>query len=147
MSRAPIVAKYVHEIRDPIHAFVTVNDHERKILNSKPFQKLRHIHQLALTYLVYPGATHKRFEHSLGVMELAGRVSDIVTTPGNVSERVSSLLAPPADLPYRRLVLRMAALCHDVGHLPFSHAVEHELLPEGCDHETLTRRIIEGKEM
>ena len=44
---------------------------ERRVLDSAPFQRLRHIHQLALTYLVYPGATHKRFEHSLGVMELA----------------------------------------------------------------------------
>jgi hypothetical protein len=150
MNRASVVAKHVHEIRDPIHVFVTLNDHERQILNSKPFQRLRHIHQLALTYLVYPGATHKRFEHSLGVMELAGRVFDIVTTPDNVSDGIRELLAPlgrPDDLPYWRLVLRMAALCHDIGHLPFSHAAEHELLPEGCDHETLTRRIIEGEEM
>ena len=144
------MAKYVHEIRDPIHVFVTLNDHEREILNSKPFQRLRHIHQLALTYLVYPGATHKRFEHSLGVMELAGRVFDVVTTPGNVSDQVRDLLGPisrPDDLPYWRLVLRMAALCHDIGHLPFSHAAEQELLPEDYDHETLTRRIIEGEEM
>ena len=45
---------------------------------------LRNIHQLALTYLVYPGATHKRFEHSLGVMELASRIFDVVTNPQNV---------------------------------------------------------------
>ena len=63
--------KNVHEIRDPIHVFVRLDTHERKVLDSRPFQRLRHIHQLALTYLVYPGATHRRFEHSLGVMELA----------------------------------------------------------------------------
>jgi hypothetical protein len=48
------------------------------VLDSRPFQRLRYVHQLALTYLVYPGATHRRFEHSLGVMELAGRVFDML---------------------------------------------------------------------
>lgn len=59
------MASGVHEIRDPIHVFVRLDDAERKVLDSAPLQRLRHIHQLALTYLVYPGATHKRFEHSL----------------------------------------------------------------------------------
>jgi len=57
--------KNIHEIRDPIHVFVRLDNQERKVLDSRPFQRLRHINQLALTYLVYPGATHKRFEHSL----------------------------------------------------------------------------------
>jgi HD superfamily phosphohydrolase len=57
---------------------------ERKVIDSRPFQRLRHIHQLALSYLVYPGATHKRFEHSLGVMDIASRIFDIVTAPENV---------------------------------------------------------------
>jgi HD superfamily phosphohydrolase len=73
------VAKHQHEIRDPIHNFVRVTADEVAAINSRPFQRLRHIHQLALTYLVYPGATHRRFEHSLGVMELAGRVFDVIT--------------------------------------------------------------------
>jgi len=71
--------KNVHEIRDPIHVFIRLSNDERKVLDSRPFQRLRQIHQLGLTYLVYPGATHRRFEHSLGVMELAGRVYDVVT--------------------------------------------------------------------
>ena len=54
--------------------------------DSAPVQRLRDIHQLAMSYLVYPGATHKRFEHSLGVMDLAGRVFDVVTAPDNVHE-------------------------------------------------------------
>jgi HD superfamily phosphohydrolase len=127
-----------------------MDSHEREVLNSRPFQRLRHIHQLAMTYLVYPGATHKRFEHSLGVMELAGRVFDVVTNPDNVNDQVRALLEPigrPNDLPYWRRVLRMAALCHDIGHLPFSHAAEKELLPEGWDHEKLTRDIIVSDEM
>lgn len=74
----------LHEIRDPIHAFVRLDSDERKVLNSAPYQRLRDIHQLALTYLVYPGATHRRFEHSLGVMELAGRIYDVVTDPENL---------------------------------------------------------------
>jgi uncharacterized protein len=142
--------KSLHEIRDPIHVFVRLDDEEREVLNSRSFQRLRHIHQLALTYLVYPGATHKRFEHSLGVMELAGRVFDVVTNPSNVSDPVRNALrslGKPDQLIYWRRVLRMAALCHDLGHLPFSHAAEKELLPQGWDHERLTCEIIAGAEM
>ena len=64
----------LHEIREPVHAFVRLDSDERTVLNSAPFQRLRGIHQLALTYLVYPGATHRRFERSLGVMELSGQM-------------------------------------------------------------------------
>ena len=142
--------KNIHEIRDPIHVFVRLDNHEREVLNSRPFQRLRHIHQLALTYLVYPGATHRRFEHSLGVMELASRVFDIVTHSQNVTDEIRSHLtelSQPDDLSYWRRVLRMAALCHDVGHLPFSHSAEEALLPDGWDHERLTREIITSEEM
>jgi HD superfamily phosphohydrolase len=144
------MSKHIHEIRDPIHVFVRLDSDERAVLDSRPFQRLRHIHQLALTYMLYPAATHRRFEHSLGVMELAGRVFDVVTNPVNVSDAIRDLLpeiAQPNALPYWRRVLRMAALCHDMGHLPFSHAAEKELLPEGWDHERLTREIVLGAEM
>jgi len=140
--------KNVHEIRDAIHVFVRLDNHEREVLNSRPFQRLRHIHQLALSYLVYPGATHKRFEHSLGVMELAGRVFDVVTE--DATDEIRARLAPlnnRDELRYWRRVLRMAALCHDVGHLPFSHAAEKQLLPDGWDHEGLTRAILSSDEM
>ena len=82
------VKKIIHEIRDPIHNFITLNNDERTILNSRPVQRLRNIHQLALTYQVYPGASHKRFEHSLGVMELATRTFNVVTNPQNVTDEV-----------------------------------------------------------
>jgi HD superfamily phosphohydrolase len=144
------MSKHIHEIRDPIHIFVRLDSDERAVLDSRPFQRLRHIHQLAMTYMLYPAATHRRFEHSLGVMELAGRVFDVVTNPANVSDEVRRILpeiAQPNALPYWRRVLRMAALCHDMGHLPFSHAAEKELLPEGWDHERLTREIILSPEM
>src|SRR5207253_2942548 len=109
---ARVMAKHIHEVRDPIHVFIRLDTEERKVLNSRPFQRLRHIHQLALTSLVYPGATHRRFEHSLGVMELAGRVYDIVTEPANLCESTRHVVPNPKSLEftYWRRVLRMAAL-------------------------------------
>jgi HD superfamily phosphohydrolase len=150
MNGVTAMAKNIHEIRDPIHVFVRLSSDERKVLDSRPFQRLRYIHQLALTYLVYPGATHKRFEHSLGVMELAGRVYDTITRQENVSQDVRDYLPEVGDdyqRQYWRRAVRMAALCHDLGHLPFSHAAEKELLPEGWTHERLTAEIVRGDEM
>ncbi len=139
------VRKHTHEIRDPIHVFIRLDSSERKVLDSRAFQRLRHIHQLALTYLVYPGATHRRFEHSLGVMELASRVYDVVTASGNITQDSVRNIIPDShahEYSYWRRVLRMAALCHDLGHLPFSHAAEKDLLPDGWDHERLTVEMI-----
>jgi uncharacterized protein len=142
------MAKHLHEIRDPIHVFIRVETPERRILDSRPFQRLRHIHQLALTYLVYPGATHRRFEHSLGVMELAGRVFDVITNPAHITTDAAREVLPgnATDLANWRRVVRLAALCHDIGHLPFSHAAEG-LLPLGWDHERITDDLILGDTM
>jgi HD superfamily phosphohydrolase len=63
-------------VRDPIHGFIHLTKQELNLVESAPFRRLRNIRQLALTYLVYPGAMHTRFEHSLGVMELATRAFD-----------------------------------------------------------------------
>ncbi len=136
-----------HEIRDPIHVFVRLDTDERKVLDSRPFQRLRHIHQLATTYLLYPGATHRRFEHSLGVMELASRVFDVIIADENIHDQIRYIMPNKDQKTYWRRVLRMAALCHDLGHLPFSHAAETELLPTGWDHERITAEIIRSKEM
>jgi HD superfamily phosphohydrolase len=144
------MTKKLHEVRDPIHVFVRLTSDEREVLNSRAFQRLRYIHQLALTYLVYPGATHRRFEHSLGVMELATRIFDVVTDKANVAENVRELLPEVDDdfkRTYWRQVLRVAALCHDMGHLPFSHAAEKDLLPPGVTHEDLTRKIVLDDEL
>ena len=143
------MTKAIHEIRDPIHGFIRLDSDERKVLDSRPMQRLRHIHQLATTFLVYPGATHKRFEHSLGVMELAGRAFDILTDRRNVDSDARDAfeeLELEDKLQYWRRTLRMAALCHDLGHPPFSHASE-DLLPSGMTHEDYTKRIIECDEM
>jgi len=138
------------EIRDPIHVFVRFGDAEEKIIGSRAFQRLRYIHQLALTYLVYPSATHRRFEHCLGVMEVASRIYDVVTNPQNIYHDSIREFVPRAKNSifwheYWGRVLRFAALCHDLGHLPFSHAAE-DLLPEGWNHERLSQEIIMGKE-
>jgi HD superfamily phosphohydrolase len=134
------------EIRDPIHVFVHFDADEASIVATLAFQRLRYIHQLALTYLVYPGATHRRFEHSLGVMEVASRIYEVVTNPQNIYHESVRDIVPRAKgntrvHEYWAKVLRCAALCHDLGHLPFSHAAEG-LLPEGWDHERLSYELI-----
>ena len=138
-----------HEIRDPIHGFIKLDSEERRLVDSRPFQRLRYIHQLAFTYLVYPGATQRRFEHSLGVMDVAARIYDVATDPENVyRDSVRDLVPPKGDFnwSYWRRVLRMAAITHDVGHLPFSHAAEKVLLPKGMRHEHLSRDLILSQE-
>jgi HD superfamily phosphohydrolase len=138
--------KYEHEIRDPIHTFIRVSSDERKVIDSRAFQRLRDIHQLALTYMVYPGATHRRFEHCLGVMDLAGRVFDVVTRHDHRHDDVRKFYPPDEKLQYWKTVVRMGALCHDLGHMPFSHGAE-ELLPEGYHHEQLSVDVIRSAEM
>ena len=132
-----------HVVRDPIHKFVSYTNEEKVVIDSPQFQRLRDIHQLAMTYLIYPGASHKRFEHSLGVMELATNIFDVVMDDDNLTKRSREIFKEQLqDKQYWRQTLRMAALCHDVGHLPFSHTGEKIL--EGINHEDLTRELIEG---
>lgn len=140
------MTKRLHEIRDPIHVFIHLDNDERRVVDCRAFQRLRYVHQLAMTFLVYPGATHRRFEHALGVMELAGRVFDVITDPRNVHSAARDVIPDDVTLKYYRRVLRMAALCHDIGHLPFSHAAE-ELLPVGYHHESLTADLLRSEEM
>ena len=68
----------MYQFRDPVHGFIEVTENELNIINSAPFQRLRNIRQLATTYLVYHGAEHTRFGHSIGVMHLTSRVFDSV---------------------------------------------------------------------
>jgi len=116
-----------YEIRCPVHGLIPINDWEREIISQPAFQRLRRIRQLAWTDMVYPGAMHTRFEHSLGVMHVAGQMYDAIV------ERSRALLA--SDLGYTdtglerdRALVRLTALLHDVGHGPFSHATE-DLFP------------------
>lgn len=146
------VVKEHNEFRDPVHTFIILSSDERRVVNSRAFQRLRHIHQLALTWLVYPAATHKRFEHCLGVMDLAGRVFDVLVRSENRRPlgRLQKIFpsADPTDQRhlYWRSVVRMGALCHDLGHIPFSHGAE-DLLPEGMHHENLSVDVIRSPQM
>ncbi len=139
---------YKHEVRDSIHDFIGYDDIEKTIIDSVPLQRLRYVHQLAMTYMLYPSATHRRFEHSLGVMELAGRIYDVLTSEKKIVEDpyIQSILITKEkaeeEHAYWRRALRIAALCHDIGHLPFSHAAEKYLLPDGKSHEDLTVNLI-----
>ena len=140
--------KVRHEVRDGVHGFVSFNNLEKRLIDSEPFQRLRCIHQLAMGYQVYPGATHTRFEHSLGVMEVADRIFHAVfdvTVPDPVRERIADELEPRRKENWRQIV-RVAALLHDVGHLPFSHAAE-EVLPVGWNHERITAEIVRHSEI
>lgn len=143
------MVKKIHEIRDPIHNFIHVNINEREVLDTEFLQRLRYITQLATTYLLYPSATHKRFEHSLGVMELASKVFDVVTNDNNLDNDCQKSIREmfkDQEKDYWRKVIRIAALCHDIGHFPFSHAAE-ELLPIGKTHESITLDIILKSEL
>lgn len=120
--------------RDPIHGFIEVTPIENKIINSLPFQRLRNIKQLAMTNLVYHGAEHTRFGHSLGVMHLVTKAFNSAVSKGryNFSEE--------KKLWYEQ-ILRLIALTHDLGHAPFSHGSE-AVLPKGLKHEDYTEKII-----
>ena len=113
------------EVSDPLYGFIKLTPPEVKLIDTFPFQRLRHIKQLGLTYLVFPSAHHSRFEHALGVFF--------------VSDLLASLL--PEEEKEDRKLLRLAGLLHDLGHPPFSHTTE-VLFPEDKDHEDMTRRII-----
>ena len=128
------------EFRDAIYGFITPTDTELKIINTPVFQRLRRIRQLAMAYLVYPGANHTRFEHSLGVYHVARLIADKLL-PGDSNDE-------------RRRLVRLAALLHDIGHGPFSHASEDILnkfasIPSNSKdvnsiHELITTRLIEN---
>ena len=77
-------------LRDPIHGFIRCDPLESALVNSRPVQRLRNIHQLGLTFLVFPGAEHSRFSHVLGAMHLAGRVYDALAAELGESFPISS---------------------------------------------------------
>ena len=117
-------------INDPVYGFITI-DHPLifSIINHPWFQRLRRIKQMALASLVYPGAVHTRFHHSLGAYHL---MSLALTDLRNKGVDIS---------PEEELAAKAGILLHDVGHGPFSHALEHVLI-EGCSHESISRMIM-----
>lgn len=109
------------EIRDPIHGSIELNDGEVLILDSREFQRLRMIKQLGFAEYSFPGATHNRYIHSVGVMHLAGRAFDSIFRGFEFSS--------PSARERLRQVTRLGALLHDIGHGPLSHTTE-EVMPE-----------------
>lgn len=140
---------YFHEIRDPIHGFIEFSDFEKDVIAHPAFQRLRRIKQLALTEMVYPAATHTRFEHSLGVMHVANMMFNTIRSYEDNSNILRDKFGyEEIGLDREQTVIRMAALLHDVGHSPFSHAGE-DLFPiksgnKRYSHEDYTVELIKG---
>lgn len=134
------------EIRCAVHGFIPFNEWERDIINHSAFQRLRRIRQLAWTDQVYPGAMHTRFEHSLGVMHIASQLFDAVCKR-SMPLLISNQNYQEEGLKRDRVIVRLAALLHDTGHAPFSHAGE-ELFPvdpvskKALKHEAYSAAII-----
>ena len=138
------------EFRDPIHGFIEVFPHERRIVDTEEFQRLRRIHQLGLTHYVYHGAEHSRFGHAIGVMHLAGRAVDgIIDRNTELVRETLQWGEGEAVDGKRKLVLlaRLAGLLHDIGHAPFSHTGESRLFSEGDSHENHGAEIIRRSEI
>jgi hypothetical protein len=112
-------------VNDPVHGFISISyPLAFDIIEHKYFQRLRHIRQLGLTYLVYPGANHTRFQHALGTMYLMASAIDVLRAKGhNITHQEAEAATA-------------AILLHDIGHGPFSHSLEFSLA-QGISHETI----------
>ena len=116
-------------LRDPLWNNIRVEGPYLRLLDSAAFQRLRYVRQLGLAHLVYPGATHSRFEHALGAYHLARLTIRVLDDAGDLGR------VPALD---RELVIA-AALLHDIGHYPFSHALEEIGVPH---HEEVARPLL-----
>src|SRR5438105_1925728 len=117
----------VKRVRCPVQGFVRYSEAEQAVIDRPEFQRLRNIRQLAFTHYVYPGAMHTRFEHSLGVMDLAVQAFDRVVLANGplLVEHIGSVPAfSERPLAKARQLVRLMGLLHDVGHTAFSHAGE-----------------------
>ncbi|HSJ25989.1 MAG TPA: HD domain-containing protein [Longimicrobiales bacterium] len=125
-------------IRDPLWDTIHVDPVARRIIDTAAFQRLRYIRQLGHAHLVYPGATHTRFDHAVGVYHLARRALQVLGERGDLDQ--------VDEMDCR--VLPLAALLHDIGHYPFSHALE-ELEPDRIPghHESLTGQFLREGEL
>jgi HD superfamily phosphohydrolase len=116
-------------LRDPLWNNIRIEGPYLRLLDTPPFQRLRYVRQLGLAHLVYPGATHSRFEHALGAYHLAQETVRIL--------RETTVTESFRELDGRLVVA--AALLHDIGHYPFSHALEELGVPH---HETVAGPLI-----
>ena len=118
-------------INDPVYGFITIQHSLIFDILAHPFfQRLRRIHQMALAYLVYPGAVHTRLHHSLGAYHLMGNALNELRSKGiEITEE-------------EEIAVSAAILLHDTGHGPFSHALENKLLGE-IHHESISLKIMQ----
>jgi len=115
-------------VRDPIHGDIRITGCLLELLETPEVQRLHSIKQLGFAHLVFPGAHHTRFEHSLGSCAIATQIAEILELPTEEKELIAC-----------------AALLHDIGHGPFSHTLESILLERfGVDHVDLTEKLILG---
>ena len=141
--------EFSQEVRDAIYGFVYLSEAEWSIVNTPPFQRLRDVKQLAMGHMVYPGAVHTRFEHSIGCVHQADRI--IRRLRQNSREIMEGeFVITDGNFERARQLLRLSALLHDVGHPPFSHSGE-DLLPtengNQLSHEDMTAKIIRDTEI
>lgn len=128
---------------DPLYGYIPLPPIIRRAINLPTVQRLRHIKQLSVLDLVFPGATHTRFEHSVGVYHLATMVGSAILTK---QAEQPEMAAMTPTLVNQLLALQLAAIFHDVGHGPYSHTFEefqqrHKLYAD-TRHDKITRRLI-----
>ena len=121
-------------IRDPLHNNIRLDPLARELIETPAFQRLRYVRQLGLAFLVYPGATHSRFEHALGTYHLARRSLALLDESDGLAGIHDDECA----------IVTAAALLHDVGHYPFSHALEEI---GAMHHEEVARPLIAAGEI
>ncbi|MEM1599834.1 MAG: HD domain-containing protein, partial [Sulfolobaceae archaeon] len=101
----------MRKIYDEVHGYIKLNDEEAALIDISEFQRLRRIKQTSLAYLVYPGAVHNRFSHSLGAFYLAGILGNRIKELGMITDE---------EIEY----LKIASLLHDIGQFPYTHSLE-----------------------
>jgi uncharacterized protein len=117
-------------INDPVYGFISIPSHLIFDLIQHPYvQRMRYIRQLGMTHLVYPGALHTRFHHAIGAMHLMGLAVETLRSKGHVITEAEEE------------AVTIAILLHDIGHGPFSHALEHTIV-EGISHEHISTLLI-----
>ncbi|WEV50817.1 HD domain-containing protein [Lactobacillus sp. ESL0731] len=122
-------------LRDPVHGYIHIEDQVIfDLLKTKEFQRMRRIKQLGPIAYVFPGATHTRFEHNLGVYELTRRICDIFVKKYPTQRPGDGLWDD-----HNRLLVECAGMLHDIGHGPYSHTFEHLF---GTNHEKIGQKII-----